>query len=782
MKYLCVAGLLLIGLSNCVFADETSTPANPAPTPIPTDQVLNQAESVCRRLHGIEADLSEDEVVESMGQKFDRFESTILAFYKESSKLLDSNPSLDRIRWLENAWTYIADHLGTRKDGLVASAKTVEVTLADLDKLNQVWNATLNNVSANEDIPPEVTEHIRKVLSSIENTRKKVVLHQDKILALQTRVTELDTQVNDMLAAADEGRKRAIEHLLDRNIPPVWNANQKGGPWFSRASLEQSWTSQTASLRTYSSWQQSRFLVHAIVLTVLIVLMYALRNYVRLLMKQEINLVHAGQIFERPISIAFLMALIASSWIYPMEPRLLTAFIGAFILVPTVTILRRLLTPRLYIILNALVIFYFVDQLRLLLVSLTVLSRVIFLTETFSGILFLLYLLRSFRRTEMDAAPDRLATIVRVSSKCAGVLLIAAFLANIFGYGHLSYLLRNGVMRSAYASVMFYAALEVVSAMVLIGFHIPPMPSLGMIKRYEQILTSRINFICRWAAILLWIGYTLDMFSLWTPLVTHIGSILSAEHEIGSHKFNPATFVMVGLAVWGSFLLSQFLRFALDADVYPRLRLPHGVPYAISTMLHYVILLAAFLGAAMVLNFDMTNVTILVSALGVGIGFGLQNIINNFLSGLILLFERPIKIGDSIQIGDATGIVQQIGIRASVLLTPNGSRIIVPNGTLVSDRVTNWTSSERRRIIVIPIDIERGGEPAHIMEILKREAALQSAVAKQPAPEVLITDLGATYSFEVRAWTEKVEEWNRIRSDLTLAINKALSKENIPVA
>src|SRR6185295_487823 len=114
-------------------------------------------------------------------------------------------------------------------------------------------------------------------------------------------------------------------------------------------------------------------------------------------------------------------------------------------------------------------------------------------------------------------------------------------------------------------------------------------------------------------------------------------------------------------------------RFLLDEDVYPRLFLPRGLPYAFSTVLHYTLLLIGFFTAVGALGYDLSQFTILAGAFGVGLGFGLQNIVNNFVSGIILLFERPLKLGDLIQWGDTEGIVRHIGIRASVVRSVNGS-------------------------------------------------------------------------------------------------------------
>ena len=178
----------------------------------------------------------------------------------------------------------------------------------------------------------------------------------------------------------------------------------------------------------------------------------------------------------------------------------------------------------------------------------------------------------------------------------------------------------------------------------------------------------------------------------------------------------------------------------------------------------------------------MTKFTILVSALGVGVGFGLQNIINNFVSGLILLFERPVKIGDTILTGSDTGTVERIGIRASVLRTPAGTEVIVPNGSLISNNVTNWTLSSQERIVLIPLNVPRGPDIPHVIELLTAAAAANPKVLQHPPPRVVAQTLGPNLGLELRAWTRSSDDWTTVRSELVLAVNAALSRENITLA
>ena len=183
--------------------------------------------------------------------------------------------------------------------------------------------------------------------------------------------------------------------------------------------------------------------------------------------------------------------------------------------------------------------------------------------------------------------------------------------------------------------------------------------------------------------------------------------------------------------------MSTFIRFVLREDVYPHTRLTRGMSYAISSLLNYVIVALGFLLALGALGLDLTKVTVLAGAFGVGIGFGLQSVVNNFVSGLILLFERPVHVGDIIEVGDISGEVSRIGIRASTLRTWQGAEIIVPNAQLVTDQVTNWTLSDRTRRIDLPVGVDYGSAPDKVVEVLEAVARAHPQIMQTPRPRRL---------------------------------------------
>ncbi|HEB88534.1 MAG TPA: mechanosensitive ion channel, partial [Deltaproteobacteria bacterium] len=159
-----------------------------------------------------------------------------------------------------------------------------------------------------------------------------------------------------------------------------------------------------------------------------------------------------------------------------------------------------------------------------------------------------------------------------------------------------------------------------------------------------------------------------------------------------------------------------------------------------------------------------------------------QNVVNNFVSGVILLFERPIQVGDTIQLGELLGDVRRIGIRSSTVRTWEGAEVIVPNASLVSDQVINWTLSDRQRRIDIAVGVAYGTDPELVIELLTEAARAHPDVVSIPPPAVHFLGFGdSSLDFQIRAWTGSFSRWLAIRSDLTVAANTALRDAGIEI-
>jgi small-conductance mechanosensitive channel len=237
-----------------------------------------------------------------------------------------------------------------------------------------------------------------------------------------------------------------------------------------------------------------------------------------------------------------------------------------------------------------------------------------------------------------------------------------------------------------------------------------------------------------------------------------------------------------GLTVTAAFALSSFVRFVLQEDVYTRLGLARGAPYAVSKLIHYTVILSGFVVAVAALGVDLNRITILAGAFGVGIGIGLQNVVANFVAGLILVLERRIHVGDSVQLGDLQGQVREIGGRASTIRTWDGAEVIVPNSTLTSQQVTNWTLSDRLRRVVVPVGVTYTADPQRVLAILRTVATAHPKTLGDPAPLALCTGLGdSRMNFELRVWTAHFEDAESVLSQLTLGVCAALREAKVEI-
>jgi small-conductance mechanosensitive channel len=209
--------------------------------------------------------------------------------------------------------------------------------------------------------------------------------------------------------------------------------------------------------------------------------------------------------------------------------------------------------------------------------------------------------------------------------------------------------------------------------------------------------------------------------------------------------------------------------------------LPRGVPSAISAAANYAILFVGVLLAMSAAGVSLERVTLLAGAIGVGVGFGLQNVVNNFVSGLILLVERPMRIGDVVEIGTTVGTVRRIGIRSSTLRTFEGAEVIVPNGSLIAERVTNWTFSDYARRIEVRVAVADGADPETVCTLLE-QAARREDVLPHPAPSAILVAVGeGKLTFVLRAWSPTYEQAPEVQSRLTAAVVAALRTANVYV-
>ncbi|MEE9291946.1 MAG: mechanosensitive ion channel domain-containing protein [Acidobacteriota bacterium] len=252
---------------------------------------------------------------------------------------------------------------------------------------------------------------------------------------------------------------------------------------------------------------------------------------------------------------------------------------------------------------------------------------------------------------------------------------------------------------------------------------------------------------------------------------------------VGQAIFSATSLLKLLIFVVFLFWMARLSRRLLYRRLFPRLNLETGVAHALSTLSSYALIVLGLLVGFQAAGIDLTSLTVLFGAIGVGIGFGLQSLAANFISGLIVLIERPIQVGDRIQIGDLNGRVIAINFRATELLTNDLIAVLVPNSEITSLQVINWSRGGDRIRIKVPIGVAYGSDIERVRRALLEAAERTGAILKNPEPRVRLTGFGdSSIDFELLGWTrELLHRRGEFISRVNFAIHEALARHGIEI-
>ena len=310
-----------------------------------------------------------------------------------------------------------------------------------------------------------------------------------------------------------------------------------------------------------------------------------------------------------------------------------------------------------------------------------------------------------------------------------------------------------------------------------------PLRLLRVVQLHRDVIERRGLGLLRWAGGIAWVIVSLSAFTVLDQVTGLVGRVLALPLGWGAVKASVGDLLAFVVSVWVAVVVARLTRFVLQEDVFPRVRMAKGLPVALSGVVQFAIVLVGLSLALRALGVDFTRLTILLGALGVGVGFGLQDVVSNVAAGLILLLERSVRIGDAVRIGDIEGEVQAMRARSSTIRTWAGAEVIVPNADLISEKVTNLTLTDRRIRVEIPVGVPHGTDSERVSRLLVDVARAHPNVLKVPPPTVLFQSLGdSALQVELRCWAEDLDVFLIVRSEVTAGVHRALAEAGIPVA
>jgi potassium efflux system protein len=287
------------------------------------------------------------------------------------------------------------------------------------------------------------------------------------------------------------------------------------------------------------------------------------------------------------------------------------------------------------------------------------------------------------------------------------------------------------------------------------------------------VALSMLYFL--WAPILP-VFDAMSKVTLWTSTVMVEGQATVSRISLESVVF---VTLMIGVTIYAARKLPALVELVLRS----RLDVSAGTRYTVSTLLNYIILGVGILVALSKLGLDWSKLQWLVAALGVGIGFGLQEIVANFICGLIILFERPISVGDIITVGDQDGIVTRIRIRATTIRDWNNKELLIPNKEIITGRLLNWSLTDTRLRVLLPVGIAYGSDAALALKILAETVADDERVLADPAPSIIFSDFGeSSLNMVCRFYIDTFDNMWPVKTALHLEIYRRFEEAGIVIS
>ena len=675
-------------------AEAPKAPAAAPPEVIPVAEIATRAMDVTNLLSAITAKFASSAEIETIKKSLPEISSNIDREIVRTVSILQQQPSLATLQTQQQLWQQFQQQTTGWLNVLTQQATLLQDELDRLADLQKTWSSTRAAMQASKQ-PGPVLQQINSTLAAIAAAQAPLQAQRTTVLDFQSRVAREVERCGTALAQINRVAQMAVEGILVRDSKPIWSAEH----WSKELPTLAGRGSKIAEVFRMEALQYIRdpsrgMPLHAALFVALMLMFCAARRQVRKWKAANESVSPALEVFETPYAAALAAPLFIVTSALSLVPSMVRVLCQILAIVPVILLLRPVITPLLLPALYMLAALHVFDALRQTLVIVPLIAQVILSMETLGAIGVAGWTLKNLQ-PRGEAAESTVLRTLRLAALLALFILPVALLAGITGFMRLAGLLTTGILAASGLALALYASVRVLSGIAALVLRVWPLRMLQMVKHYRNLLEKRIKHLFVWAAVTAFSVRLLNDLGLLNPALSAVEAVLSARLERGSISISLGDVLAFVLAVWVSYLISNFIRFVLREDVYPRTRIAPGISYAISSLLNYIIIALGFVVGIGLMGVNLTKVSVLAGALGVGIGFGLQSVVNNFVSGLILLFERPVHVGDTIEVGDLQGEIKHIGIRASTVRTWHGSDIIVPNAQFITEKVTNWTLRPR---------------------------------------------------------------------------------------
>jgi len=723
------------------------------------------------------------------------FELSVAGMGTESNELLAATRALlDSLSREERVADLSREHLLTRRGladlnvmwnarshqvhewrrALQRNVSEVDTARTELAALLVPWRRTA--AAFDSTVSPDVRGRTQQVLDDAGRVQYVLATRADTLVRTELELSNagnlIFAELQDIAAATAQMRRE----ILRIESPPLWKSPTGVGGYAdeSRGGA----TATLSELRWFLGGNAERVVLHVLLTLLAILLMRAHRRRVGDLGEGSRTFAERTGIVQRPVAAIVLVSLSIVLWSYPRAPLAVYDVTLVFAAVPLLLLIPEVIPPDLHATARIALGMLVLQRVSTIATLGTPSFRLVQFALSVAGAALLWHALRPSGPLRVQT-PRWRAFLGRLASVLCGAFVVA-IAANLIGNLSLAEIINSGVALSLYLALFVHTVTQVVDIALSTAIRLGARESRYLAERGERLERVVVSIVGL-ASVFVWARFSLQGFLIWQPVQAAFLSVLRASLTVGKVSISVDMVLMFLLVLYLGTQLARLVSGIIQLDVMGRMDLRRGVAMTVGSLLRYALVAVAFLLSLAAVGIDLGNIAILGGALGVGIGFGLQNIVNNFISGLLLAFERPVGIGDTVQVGANTGEVKEIGIRASVIRTLEGAEVIVPNSELITQDVINWTRTGTRRRIEVAVGVAYGNDPAKVIELLTDVALQHPDVRGNPKPFALFNGFGdSSLDFVLRAWTDSLD-WHIVRSDVAVAVASTLKEAGIEI-
>lgn len=695
------------------------------------------------------------------------------------TRLSDLKTKLENI---ENSGTYGFEKISQLRSNTRSLLETIGQELRSITEkleqagsLRQTWRVKevswANNKSAlsGEDgasvaaVFKEAGKIIQLALKDMENIETPLVGFQQKVFELQREAQVLGTGLDKLLG---EMRKDLFRKSRPAMFTPTFFKQ------FNSATWEEFWlglaTLELPAARFYSTYGWI-FVLQLLIFTLAIYFFKTLKN-------RKIEQLNLDFILERYISASLLLGMLLPLPLFEEKPLLVSLIFAGIIAVSAARlaagVIERPWRRRLI---------YIVVALFLLVQFFNFISLPATLLRTFIAAVGLAGAIFCGWRTWANK-DDSSAFLFNAGVKIGGMVLVLVFLSQVAGYVAMSSHLLDVLIKSVFLGLIAWMLDLIARGALELFFDSEMLRKNKIIDKHHHLFINRGHLVVDIIVVFVAVANMLSVWGFFDNATHAAGAILAMGFNLQGIKISFGLLISAIVALYLALFASWLIQAILNEEVYPRKKVDRGVGISINHLIQYAFVLVGIALAFSTLGIGMQNLTVIIGALGVGIGFGLQNIVNNFASGLILLFERSIKVGDVVQVKGEWGVIKSLGLRATVVETFDRSEMIVPNSDLVASTVTNWTLTDRQVRLIVPVGIAYGSDIDLATRILGQIAQDSPAIMQFPAPSVLFLNFGASsLDFELRCWVADIDTRMKTKNEINREIDRLFRENNIEI-